>query len=249
MVENYKEVFKEEYAKGLAERWDDIIDWEKRKANEDGFFENLLQSYGVKNVLDIACGSGFHSIHLATEGFQVTAADASEDMLNQTKENSKLYNVNFDLKKADWLELSNNITEKYDAVICLGNALTHLFYEKYYRQALAEIYKVIKKGGVFVVDQRNYDSILDKGYSSKHKYYYCGEEVDVKPIIIQDDYTKFEYKFSEDEKYYLTLHPVRKQLLTQYILEAGFEKVDTYGDFKKDFDPYEPDFLVHVAQK
>ncbi|ACB84270.1 class I SAM-dependent methyltransferase [Natranaerobius thermophilus] len=233
----------------MSERWDEIIDWEKRRQSEDSFFEKLLHNHGVENVLDIACGTGFHSIHLAKAGFNVKAADGSEAMLAKTKENAKLYNVDFEVEKADWLKLTNTISEKYDAVICLGNALTHLFYEDYYRRALEQIYQVLNKGGILVADQRNYDAILETGYSSKHKYYYCGDEVEVKPIIIEDDFVRFAYKFSENEKYYLTLHPIRIDNLSQYILDAGFEKVETYGDFKKDYDKYDSDFIIQVAQK
>ncbi|MGC9436312.1 MAG: hypothetical protein ACP5C4_09630, partial [Methanomicrobiales archaeon] len=81
------------------------------------------------------------------------------------------------------------------------------------------------------------------------EYYYCGEEVEVYPIIVQDDLVRFTYSFSENEKYYLTMHPIRRDDLRQYLVDAGFDSVTTYGDFKLEYDPYEPDFLIHVAEK
>ena len=244
-----KEKFKEEYAKGLSERWDEIIDWEKRRESENGFFEKILQSYGAKKVLDIGCGTGFHSIQLAKAGFEVKAADGSEAMLTRTEDNARIYDVDLEIEKADWLNLTSTIKEQYDAVICLGNALTHLFEEKNYRRALHEIYGVLNDGGILIADQRNYDSILDKGYSSKHQYYYCGNEVAVKPVIIHEDFIRFSYRFTEDEVYYLTLHPIRKEKFIRYILGAGFRQAKTFGDFQKAYDEQNVDFFVHVAQK
>jgi len=249
VTENLNEKFKEEYAMGLSEKWDEIINWEKRKENENGFFEEILDSYGVTDVLDMACGTGFHAIHLANQGFNVDATDGSEAMLSKTLENAHRYNADITVGQADWLNLTDVVSKQYDAVVCLGNALTHLFYDELYQKAIREVYKVLKKGGIFIVDQRNYDSILDHGYSSKHKYYYCGEEVAVHPVVVQEDLVKFEYKFSENDKYYLTMHPIRKDVLGQHLLNAGFDSVKTYGDFKQQYDPYEPDFIVHVAEK
>jgi len=233
----------------LSERWDEIVNWEKRKESEDGFFETLLKDYGVIDVLDIACGTGFHAIHLAKEGFNVKATDGSDEMLAQARANAGEHNVELEIGKADWLTLTKNIDERYDAVICLGNALTHLFYREYYQRAINEVYRLLHRGGIFVVDQRNYDAILDKGYTSKHKYYYCGEEIEIHPVTIQDDLVEIEYKFSAIEKYYLSLHPIRRDILTRYLFEAGFDEVRTYGDFEEEFEPYEPDFLIHVAEK
>jgi len=234
----------------LAKKWDKVIDWEARKKSENGFFKNILDKHQVKNVLDIACGTGFHSIHLTQQGFNVTAADGSEDMLKQTKDNARLFGFdNLQMEKVDWLYITDTIKEEFDAVICLGNSITHLFYENYYRKAIKEIFKVLKKGGVFIVDQRNYDVILDEGFQSKHKYYYCGEEVKVEPVVIQNDLIVFTYKFNDNERYYLSLHPIRKDNLTAYLLDAGFKNIDIYGDFKKNFLRNEADFIIQVAVK
>jgi len=243
------EKFKEEYTKGLSEKWDEIINWEKRKENENGFFEKILHYHGVGTVLDMACGTGFHAIHLANEGFSVDATDGSDQMLARTMENAEQYNADIEVGKADWLELTDTLDKRYDAVICLGNALTHLFYDKYYQIAMREVYNTLNDGGIFVVDQRNYDSILDNGYSSKHQYYYCGEEVEVFPVIIEEDLVKFQYTFSDNEKHYLTMHPIRREAFTTHLKNAGFESVTTYGDFEEEFEPDEPDFLIHIAQK
>lgn len=50
-----------QYSADFVERWDELIDWEKRKAGEGGFFEKLLRQHGVQSVIDVSTGSGFHA--------------------------------------------------------------------------------------------------------------------------------------------------------------------------------------------
>ena len=47
------------------------------------YMEALLQKHGIQpqSVLDLACGTGSMSVLLAQKGYQVLAADLSEDML------------------------------------------------------------------------------------------------------------------------------------------------------------------------
>ena len=65
---------------------------------------------------------------------------------------------------ADWRWLNRDVHGKYDAIICLGNSFT-LFDENDRRKTLAEFYAALKHDGILILDQRNYDSILDNGFS------------------------------------------------------------------------------------
>lgn len=61
--------YADEYVEGFVDKWDDLIDWKKRYESEGSFFVDLLKSRGVKSVLDVATGTGFHSVRLIEEGF------------------------------------------------------------------------------------------------------------------------------------------------------------------------------------
>lgn len=108
---------------------------------------------------------------------------------------------------------------------------------------------MLDKGGLCIIDQRNYDAILDEGYSSKHQYYYCGETVEVYPESISEEMVRFRYAFEDGSVHHLSLYPVLQDELTQGLKDAGFSKVWRFGDFKSEYDHYEPDFIVQVAQK
>jgi sarcosine/dimethylglycine N-methyltransferase len=61
--------YKEEYVQSFVRKWDDLIDWEARAESEGDFFIRLLKERGVKRVLDVATGTGFHSVRLLQAGF------------------------------------------------------------------------------------------------------------------------------------------------------------------------------------
>ena len=150
---------------------------------------------------------------------------------------------------ADWRWLNRDVLGRYDAVVCLGNSFTHLFSEHDRRKALAEFYAVLKHDGILILDQRNYDSILDHGYSTKHTYYYCGEDVTAEPEHIDDGLARFRYNFPDGSEYHLNMFPLRQDYTRRLLREVGFQRVETFGDFQETFREDDPDFLVHVAQK
>ena len=178
------DLYKKEYVYSFVRKWDELIDWDARATSEGDFFINLMKERGVRKVLDVATGTGFHSIRFLKAGFDVTSADGSPEMLVQAFENGRRAGFIMRTIHADWRELSRDIHNKYDAVICLGNSLTHLFSEQDRRKALAEFYAALHYDGVLILDQRNYDGILDNGFTSKHVYYYCGENVSAEPEYV-----------------------------------------------------------------
>ena len=245
-------LFLEQYTPAFVGRWDELINWDGRRRSENGFFERTLSEIGAHKVLDIACGTGYHTINLSLSGFDVTGADGSASMLLRAKENAGqkgLKNMRFE--EAEWTTLSQSFPggNQFDAIICLGNAFTHLFEEDERKKALAEIHSLLNPGGIAIIDQRNYDTVLDKEFRSKHEHYYLGDTVGVRPASVSQDVVELEYQYSDGETHYLTVFPIRQEHLTSLLKQAGFEPVVRFGDFEKDYEFYEPDFIVHVAKK
>ncbi len=243
------DLYKREYVHSFVRKWDELIDWEARATSEGDFFINLLKERGVRRVLDVATGTGFHSIRLLKAGFEVISADGSPEMLAQAFENGR--NAGFIMRtiQADWRWLSRDIHNKFDAVICLGNSLTHLFSEQDRRKALAEFYAALTHDGVLILDQRNYDGILDQGFSSKHVYYYCGDNVSAEPEYVDEGLARFRYRFPDHSEYHLNMFPLRKEYVRRLMHEVGFQQIKTYADFQETHRVEDPDFFVHVAEK
>ncbi|MCO8121599.1 class I SAM-dependent methyltransferase [Stieleria sp. TO1_6] len=241
--------YTDEYVRGFVEKWDELIDWDQRWEAEGDFFIEQLRSRGVKRVLDVATGTGFHSARLIEAGFDVVSADGSPYMLARAFENGRRRGHVLRTVQADWRWLNRDVYGRFDAVICLGNSFTHLFSERDRRKTLAEFYSALVHDGVLILDQRNYDSILDNGFSSKHKYYYCGEKVSAEPEHMDEGLARFQYAFADGSVYHLNMFPLRKEYTRGLMREVGFQSIETYGDFMETYHDDHPDFFVHVASK
>ncbi|WP_167590561.1 glycine/sarcosine N-methyltransferase [Oceanidesulfovibrio indonesiensis] len=241
--------FQQEYVTSFVDKWDELIDWESRAKSEGRFFIDQLKERGVKSVLDVATGTGFHSVRLLQEGFDVVSADGSPAMLCKAFENARQCGHILRTIHADWRWLNQDVHNKFDAIICLGNSFTHLFSENARRKALAEFYAALKHDGVLVLDQRNYDIMLDDGFKTKHTYYYCGDDVSAEPEHVDEGLARFKYAFSDGSEYHLNMFPLRKEYLRNLMCEVGFQDVQTYGDFKETYREDDPDYFIHIAGK
>ena len=106
----------------------------------------------------------------------------------------------------------------------------------------------VKHDGILILDQRNYDAILDNSYINEH-IFYCGKDVRVEPEYVDEGLARFKYAFPDESVYHLNMFPLRKAYLLNLIQQAGFPHITTYGNFQKDFREDEPEFFVHVALK
>ena len=243
------DLYRGEYIMSFVEKWDELIDWRARAEGEGQFFIDVLRARGKETVLDVACGTGFHSVRLQEAGFNVTSADGSAAMVAKAFQNAQARGLILKTVQADWRWLNRDIQGKYDAIICLGNSFTHLHTEADRRRALAEFYAALKHDGILILDQRNYDSILDHGFSTKHKFYYAGDKVTAEPEHIDEGLARFKYSFPDGSEYTLNMCPIRKNYVRRLLSEAGFQRVRTYGDFQETYADSEPDFFIHVAEK
>jgi SAM-dependent methyltransferase len=224
----------EQYGQSVAEVWDRLIDWEKREKAYGGFFEDLLFADGARRILDMSTGSGFDSIKLLTSGFDVTSLDGSSAMLKAARKNAKKHGVlgRFVPVVADWRSIGNVFTTKFDGAICLGNSICHLRPEERNR-VLPQIRELLAKGGMFIVDYRNYDKIL-KDEPTGHGSYYLGA-VDIK-LNVEEGQVRPEYIIDSNTSFSLAFNPISIRTAIKELKRAGFS-VRVYSDFKSGFDP------------
>ncbi len=244
-------------SKALVEMWKDFIDWDKRRKGEGDFFLKQFKKHNVKKVFDSSLGDGVDSIHLIKKGFDVTSNEIDETFLNKALENAKRDGVNLKVTKLDWRKLDEkNVENSFGAVICLGNSLTYIFDEKDQLKTISQFKRILKPGGILVIDERNYQYILDnreeilKGnFKYSGKYVYCGEFVHGRPIEISDKKVKFEYTDERDgKKGYLVLYPFKRGELSSLLVRSGFNSVEQFSDYKPGFNP-EADFYQYVCVK
>lgn len=107
----YEELFSN-YAIGY-----DKEDFTQGTTGEVDFIEHELNFNKEAKILDIACGTGRHSIELAKRGYDVTGFDLSENQIERAKEKAKAENLVIDLKVHD--ARAPHFKHKFDLVIML----------------------------------------------------------------------------------------------------------------------------------
>ena len=102
-------------------------------------------------ALDVGCGSGFMTMLLIDAGCKVTGIDFSQDMLDFARENlaGKGYEADFRLMKAQRLDFPD---ASFDFIVSRNVTWTLEDVDVVY----AEIWRVLKEGGVFLNLDANY---------------------------------------------------------------------------------------------
>ena len=241
----------DQYHPDLADYWDQLVGWEGRAASEGGFYERRLKEAGAREVADVACGTGFNSVQLAREGLVVTATDGSPNMLAKTRDNAARRGVTLAHSQvADWTRLDAIFGEEaFDGLVCLGNSFTHLFDHADRVAAMAAFYRVVRPGGVIILDHRNYDTMLAEGYTSKHQHNYTGDGVDAGPVELHEGLARFEYRFPDGARFHLDMFPLQQDYVTRLLSDSGFEGIERYGDFQAGYTLENTDFIQQVARK
>lgn len=133
-----------------------------RTPENEPFFElafqhiaHTMKAANDATILDAGCGSGRHSIRLAKQGFKVTGIDFSDFILKEAERTvtdlGLRTRVNF--RQEDLLNLSFK-DEAFDHVLCWG-VLMHI---PAIETAIAELSRVLKKGGLITISEVNASS-------------------------------------------------------------------------------------------
>ncbi|WP_321356167.1 class I SAM-dependent methyltransferase [Pseudomonas extremaustralis] len=249
-VHKHNEVcsYSAQYSADFVERWDELIDWEKRKKGESGFFEQLLRAHGVRSVIDVSTGSGFHAVQFKEAGFDVVASDGSSTMLTKARANFRQRGLEIESHYLDWLELDPTVLGTFDAVVCLGSSLCHVFDVHERLTVLEKFRALLKPGGLLIVDQRNFFAIRAGKFKSSGNYYYCGTNASVSLGQVDEHLCEFIYSFDNAEQYRLKVYPLLPGELKEEVLACGFSDHESYGDFQPDYDMMNCDFVIHTAR-
>lgn len=121
-------------------------------------------------VLDLACGTGRHSIQLVKAGYNIVGLDISGTLLQIAKKNAKALGVNCDFIKASMLYIP--FKEKvFSAILSLDASFGYLSSENEDIQSFSEVHRILDGYGLFVLDIFNQVNILRRfGKSSSFNF-------------------------------------------------------------------------------
>ena len=105
----------------------------------------------VRTVLDLACGTGTMACLLAQRGYEVTATDASEEMLTQAMTKAAALSGRPPLFLHQTMPRLR-LLEPVDAAICTLDAVNYLTRPGDLRETFRRVYRWLKPGGRFLFD-------------------------------------------------------------------------------------------------
>lgn len=210
------------------ENWVSLVEAYKRKYSVEG-----------NKLLDLACGTGELSVRFAREGFEVTGADLSTDMLSVAKAKADGLGLPIRFFQQDMTELDD--LGEYDIIGIFCDSLNYLPDEQAVRQTFEGVYRLLKKGGLFLFDIHSVykmDHIFaDATFTSDDEDItyiwnsYNGEQ----PHSVEHELTFFVFdeqsgKYDRiDELHFQRTYP--EGTYRQLLEETGFIKIDITGDY------------------
>ncbi len=239
----------------LAPDYDTMIDFEKRYLKEQSVMNSIVTRYNIQSAIDAGCGSGFHSLLLASLGVKVTAADVSSEMISRLKQHATEMNLNIETVLSDFQHLSDFVHQKVGAVFCLGNTLPHLLSDDELLQTLKNFKSLLNDNGVLILQFLNYERIMKKkeriqnvkernGKTFIRFYDYLGERIAFNILTLERGGNELVHHLQTTE-----LKPLLEIEVRQSLMQTGFDKIESYGNLL--FEPFDEETstdLVIIAK-
>ena len=112
------------------------------------FLESVFGS-GDRNIVDVACGAGRHSLPLARRGFRVTGVDLSSTCLDEARRRADEDHIAIEWHRGDMRELPWR--DHFDGAICFGNSFGYCDRDGT-RAFVRSLSDAMKPGAAFVLE-------------------------------------------------------------------------------------------------
>jgi glycine/sarcosine N-methyltransferase len=238
----------------LAAMWPDYVCIEKRMGKEAPFI--ISQSPKPDPlVFDSCLGCGATTIGLKKNGVRrVLSNEIDWEMQRVAYMEALRRGVPTEMSAHDWRDLTPLACphpDGFDIITCLGNSMTLLFDKADRLKALRNFASILDKNGVLIIDERNYPKILEGRFSQSGEYVYCGLDKVMSSLIeVTQEKVVMEYQHLESrEKSRLAMYPFKRGELLGNLVEAGFTDILLFGDYERNFDPGEAEFITYAARK
>ena len=235
----------------IAESYDEIFPLKLARVE---FIESFLEK-NLK-VLDIGCATGELALTLEQKGHHLVGIDLDEKMIALAREKTKNQGLNTEFFTKDMTRIGDDfIPASFDAVLCFGNTLVHLENPDKIKEVFMGIHKILKNGGILMVQVVNYDRILS-------------EKIKELPLLESKNFTfRREYHYDQPDHHlqFLTrltikkngkiinsseiLYPLTSRELKGALEHAEFSKLQFFGSEGKALYNKNSPALIAVAQK
>ena len=114
------------------------------------FLDRIFQPHDVKSVIELACGPGYHAVQLAKMRYKAAGLDISVHMLKFAEKRAQKLGVSLKLYHQDMRKFQ--LTEKYDAGICVLDSLRLLTKTKEILSHFDSVASNLTEKGIFITE-------------------------------------------------------------------------------------------------
>jgi ubiquinone/menaquinone biosynthesis C-methylase UbiE len=235
--------------------WDEyylpiLISRQRRTRKEVDLIVESLDLPKNSRILDLACGTGRHSIELARRGYSVVGLDSSQVYIDYAKKRAERLRVKVEFVLGDMRKL--NFKQEFDAVINVHTSFGY-YYKKDF-DILRRINNALKTSGKFFIDVFNKDAILKnlkRKISTPTSY---GRIVQVNKFDPRNSMLKTLWKIYDQKKKRQIVRKTSLRVynyneLKQLVEKAGFSMIKSYGSWNKQPISMVSPRLILVCQK
>ena len=241
----------------MAASYDKLFaDWKATTHEQALILDQLFRDYGFDRqarILDCACGIGTQAIGVGALGYTVTATDISEGELAEARLRAAEQGVEVFFACADFRGLESVVTDTYDVVMAMDNALPHMLSHEDLASAVGSITGRLASNGIFVASIRDYDALRETKPSYSPPYIHQtaqGQRVCFQTWHWEGDIYRLTQYIIEDgdsleiSKFDCAYRATQRQELTELLLECGCREVE--WKFPQETGFYQP---IVVARK
>lgn len=183
------------------------------------------------NVLDMACGTGRHSILFAKKGLKVTAVDLSKNMLSAAQRKAEIESLNINFIQSDLRYFTHK--EKFDLAVNLFTSFGYFENDDENFHILNSAYHLLNESGYFVLDYFNKNYIEENLVALSIEKIGKGEIVQKRKIegkrVIKEISIK---KNGQSKNFSESVRMYDAEELIERLTQIGFAIEKTFGDFQ-----------------
>jgi len=233
----------EQYGQSVAKYCDVVYEKVRDTQREIRFLHWVFRELAdveVREILDVACGTGRHAIPLSKKGYTVTGGDRSQAMLAVLEEKVRRAKIEIPVIKCDMKDIE--FREEFDAIICMYTSFNYLLTDQDIERALAAFHRALRPGGIVILDLMNPIFYIGKFREITVEHHQEGQMCiqrtfkhtldEVRSLWYQD-----EFVVSDDGNSVSTcreIHTMRMLTypeISHFIRDAQFVDIKCYGNF------------------
>ncbi|WFD11261.1 class I SAM-dependent DNA methyltransferase [Tepidibacter hydrothermalis] len=204
------------------------------------YIEEIIEkeNVDVKNILELACGTGNLTIPFAKKDYDILGIDISEDMLSVAREKCIDDGIEVVFLNQDMTELDFEIYN-LDCVLCACDGFNYILEDEDIQTIFHNVYELLKQKGVFIFDISSYNKLSNIlgnntfGENREDITYIWENYFDYESDIVEMDLAFFTREGEHYQKFEETHYQraYKNDEILSMLKNVGFEDVKVYKDF------------------